>query len=303
MVRLRGLVYLALAFLLLMVMIAFTSESFSLNSLLHPLKPAPRILKPLVPLIQELNRDDIPADHVDVIKIIKEQFLIKPSKEPYNLNNPEESNPSMGQAQRIDFILKGKQNGFYIECGGLDGELRSNTLFFERERGWNGLLIEADPKNFEQMITKQRKAWLSPACLAPVSHPTSVQFQQEENQGHIVGKQDKDSPGSEMGAVVDVQCFPLYSYLLALNQTTVDYFSLDVEGAELSVLKTIPWEKVDIKTLSVEFIHGLEGKEAIRTYMLDKGYYVNSEVTHPDWLANDFIFVKRTKELQTPLGE
>lgn len=72
-------------------------------------------------------------------------------------------------------------------------------------------------------------------------------FEQQENQGHIVGKQDNPSGGSEVGGVLEVQCFPLYSYLLALNVTTVDYFSLDVEGAEFSVLKTIPWEKVDIK--------------------------------------------------------
>lgn len=49
---------------------------------------------------------------------------------------------------------------------------------------------------------------------------------------------------------------------------------------------------LSFQTLSVEFIHDHEGKEAIQTYMLSKGYYVHSEVTHYNWLANDFIFVK-----------
>ena len=52
--------------------------------------------------------------------------------------------------------------------------------------------------------------------------------------------------GSQPG-LISVQCFPLYSILLALNRTTVDFFSLDVEGFELDVLRTIPWDKVDIK--------------------------------------------------------
>ncbi len=52
--------------------------------------------------------------------------------------------------------------------------------------------------------------------------------------------------GSKAG-LISVQCFPLYSVLLALNRTTVDFFSLDVEGFELDVLRTIPWDKVDIK--------------------------------------------------------
>ena len=44
-------------------------------------------------------------------------------------------------------------------------------------------------------------------------------------------------------------CLPFYSILLAMGNPTVDYFSLDVEGAELQILKTIPWNNVDIKVM------------------------------------------------------
>ncbi len=44
-----------------------------------------------------------------------------------------------------------------------------------------------------------------------------------------------------------IQCFPVYSLLLALGNPTVDYFSLDIEGAEYPVLKTIPFDKVSIQ--------------------------------------------------------
>ena len=40
--------------------------------------------------------------------------------------------------------------------------------------------------------------------------------------------------------------------LLALNQTHVDYFSLDVEGFELDVLKTIPFDKVGVEHYDVD---------------------------------------------------
>jgi hypothetical protein len=46
---------------------------------------------------------------------------------------------------------------------------------------------------------------------------------------------------------LQIQCFPLYSLLLALGNPTVNLFILDVEGAEYMVLKTIPWHKVDIE--------------------------------------------------------
>lgn len=51
--------------------------------------------------------------------------------------------------------------------------------------------------------------------------------------------------------MVTVQCFPFYSILLAVGQTQVDFFSLDVEGHELAILKTIPFHKVDIKVIRI----------------------------------------------------
>ena len=59
---------------------------------------------------------------------------------------------------------------------------------------------------------------------------------------------------SSEGEMIKVQCFPLYSILLAVNQTTVDYFSLDIEGDELAVLKTIPMHKVNIKVRILGFV-------------------------------------------------
>ena len=37
------------------------------------------------------------------------------------------------------------------------------------------------------------------------------------------------------------------SLLLALDTTKVNYFSLDIEGAEIQVLRSVPWHLVDIE--------------------------------------------------------
>ncbi len=47
--------------------------------------------------------------------------------------------------------------------------------------------------------------------------------------------------------LLQMQCFPLYSLLLALGNPTVNLFILDIEGTEYLILKTIPWDKVDIE--------------------------------------------------------
>lgn len=109
-----------------------------------------------------------------------------------------------------------------------------------------------------------------------------------------------------------VQCFPFYSILLAFGRTQVDFFSLDVEGHELKVLKTIPWNKIDIKvcqnsylysgeiltiflnqikkTIAVEWEHVEEGDQAIIDFMEGNGFVNFGKIATP--YARDIIFVK-----------
>ena len=46
------------------------------------------------------------------------------------------------------------KNGFYIDAGAFNGELRSNSLFYEIIHGWDGLLVEPNPDEFSEMKTK-----------------------------------------------------------------------------------------------------------------------------------------------------
>ena len=55
-------------------------------------------------------------------------------------------------------------------------------------------------------------------------------------------------PGGDMKAyTATVRCFPLSSLLIAANLTKIDFLSLDLEGLELKVLKTVKWDMHDIK--------------------------------------------------------
>lgn len=75
-----------------------------------------------------------------------------------------------------------------------------------------------------------------------------VSFERGEVVGKIHGdKVDEDQ--LKQGKLANIQCYPFYSFLLAHGRTNVDFFSLDVEGQEFNVLKTIPWHKVDIKVI------------------------------------------------------
>ena len=53
-------------------------------------------------------------------------------------------------------------------------------------------------------------------------------------------------------SIVDMKCVTLENLLKAHDVDTVDYMSLDVEGKELDILKTIDFDKVNIRCISVE---------------------------------------------------
>ena len=90
-----------------------------------------------------------------------------------------------------------------------------------------------------------------------------------------------------------VQCFPLSSLLLALDNPTVHYFSLDIEGAELQVLQTIPWGLVDIRVISVEtHLAGVVfpgTRQDIIDYMESVGYRLVEYTNQP---TKDDLFVR-----------
>lgn len=44
----------------------------------------------------------------------------------------------------------------------------------ERAKGWSGILIEANPKYYAVAVTRNRKAWMVPACLSLEPYATKV---------------------------------------------------------------------------------------------------------------------------------
>ena len=58
----------------------------------------------------------------------------------------------------------------------MDGEGRSNTLYLERDRGWNGLLVEGNILNYQQLKARNRKAYAIPACASIKPYPEIVRY-------------------------------------------------------------------------------------------------------------------------------
>ena len=78
-----------------------------------------------------------------------------------------------------------------------------------------------------------RRSWGAPVCLSTETKP-GVFNMSNTMEGGMTGVVP---PGQDTGkwSVFPIQCFPLYSLLLAVGNPTVNLLSLDIEGAEFEV--------------------------------------------------------------------
>lgn len=90
------------------------------------------------------------------------------------------------------------------------------------------------------------------------------------------------------------QCFPLITFLRALNVTQVDLLSLDLQGADKMVLRTLPWDDLTIRVIVVELTQK-DSDQDFQDFLKMKGYLL---INNPQKdFVEDHIYVKKGEVL------
>lgn len=191
--------------------------------------------------------------------------------------------PYYSQFQQDKYIfenfLSKTQNGVFVDIGADDGERFSNSYFFERN-GYTGLCIEPRKSAFDKLI-KIRNCYCE--NVAVDTETGSAKFLQLDGYGSglsgIVKNYDprhvtrisreikhKDHKGTSH---ITVKTELLQDLLDRYQLFDIDLLSMDIEGHEFEILKTIDWDKINIKVITVENNY----KEPyIRNFLESKGY-------------------------------
>jgi len=187
--------------------------------------------------------------------------------------------------------MKDNAKGTYVELGAFDGVRESNTRFFDVCLGWEGLLIEGNPtvyvETVKNRLSSHRMAF-APSCKKDGG---IAEFYKYSPQGNA----------NDAKATVTVPCGPLGPVLEdVFGKKGVNFFSLDVEGAEALVLSTIDFKKVFIDVMIIETFNvnckdKCEARNKIRAKMEEAGYKNYREVIH----ASD-IFIHPKSPYQLP---
>jgi FkbM family methyltransferase len=179
-------------------------------------------------------------------------------------------------------IFKGFQNGFFVDVGAHDGKSLNNTLFFEENNNWTGINIEPIKSVFENLIINR------PKCInlniAVCNDDGETEFicntgytemlsgikdtfdsrhkQRLENENRIYNSNTK---------IINVKTKKLQTICNEYNISHINYLSIDVEGAEFEVIKSIDFNKIFIDIIGFENNYNDKSLPIIK-YLEDRNY-------------------------------
>lgn len=185
----------------------------------------------------------------------------------------------------------GKTQGTYFEAGALDGKRYSNTALFA-QKGFTGVLVEPTSSQFKRLTRNRPHDQLWNCVIGP---PGEVKFQTSRLFPAINSQTPLGFWKFVISGTETVSSVPLHEILK--GQTSIDFFSLDVEGHELQVLRTMDWN-IPVKVWLIENHESGEDFHKIRRLLSKKGYkfseriHFNDVFIHTDTVGRDDVRYK-----------
>ena len=178
-----------------------------------------------------------------------------------------------------NFFSKKEGKGFFVDIGAHDGVDISNTYFYEKTLGWDGICVEPMPERFKN-LKQNRNCLCINGCISDfegvenfIIFPeytdmlSGLEKTFDENIKNIVD--DKIKKNNHKSSVIQVNTFVLNDILKKNSIKNIDFIDIDTEGSELIILKTIDFDAFNIDFFLVE---NNKYDNSIKSFMKTKGY-------------------------------
>ena len=199
--------------------------------------------------------------------------------------------------QQDEFLNKntfhGKKEGVFVDIGAYDGILASNTYFFEKNLGWTGICVEPLDNAYANLI-KNRKCICVHGAVSACAEirdfvevhgriPTFSGFLNTYHKKHWSRVNTILEKQSHKWSIIKVKTFTFNDLCKKYKLNHIDYLSIDTEGSEEEIIKSIDFKNIDINVIDIENNYG---NTTMRHYLESNGYKF---ITH---LKIDDIYVK-----------
>ena len=189
--------------------------------------------------------------------------------------NRKGANYSFAQAGEdivLQRIFLGANTGFYIDVGAYHPYRLSNTYLFYLN-GWRGINIEPRP-NSKKLFDTVRPA--------DVNLELGIAEQPGHEQYYVFGEStlnqfDFAAAGntrSKLKEIVKIRVERLSTILEdhIANNRSIDFITIDTEGAEYQVLKSMNWSDFDIKVVLIEQNKNNKTFDDVHRLLISKRY-------------------------------
>lgn len=189
-----------------------------------------------------------------------------------------------------------KEPGFFLEIGGNDGITQSNTKKLELYNHWKGILVEPYRENYERIsITRSKSCNSVHAACVPfdyAEHEVELEYSDLMTVSLSLNPDLSDSKNHaasgekwvRAGKKVHLFKAPARTVTSILDELhapeRIDFFSLDVEGAELGVLGGVDFAKYSFGNLLIE----TRSPSALTSFLEQHGYELVKPLTVHDYL-------------------
>lgn len=168
-----------------------------------------------------------------------------------------------------------KRNGFFIEIGANDGINLSNTYLLEKDFDWNGICVEALPDKFNDLINNRKSININKAVYDKTGE--ILQFSSDDLLSGITDKIDKHMD-SKRKQQISVETITLNDILDENNAPTfIDYISIDTEGSEFEIIKSVDLNKYTFGLIHLEHNYVEPRRSDMKNYLLENGYLYKGE--------------------------
>lgn len=154
-----------------------------------------------------------------------------------------------GEEVYLKSRFAGKEKGLYVDVGA-NHPFRFSNTYWAYAKGWRGVNIEPDLKNYE-LLKQFRKEDININCGISDEETQLKYYVFHESALNTFCAEEIRS----MADVIDTYMIPvkrLDSIFREHQVKNIDYMDIDVEGMEMRVLNSINWREVSIGCILVE---------------------------------------------------
>ena len=185
----------------------------------------------------------------------------------------------MSQFGQDDWCLEHhnfKKNGTYLEIGVHDGHIGSNTEKLDIDYGWTGVCIDPFMKNMQNRTCEQVHVALGSENNDQVSFLWGDSASPLSGVEKFVTSETDNKKWAETAKAFEKTTVKMRTPKDVLQGTklpsVIDYMSLDVEGSEMDILSSFPFDEYCIRYATIETNDDKSKERELEAFMADKGY-------------------------------